>query len=61
MNDYKEGDLIILPIKNRWGLDCAATVIRSYDEFVDATVWNMNGPGADREITKIPIEVIIKD
>lgn len=53
----KVGDLVTLPIKNRWGVDCAATIEAVHEDSVDATVWNMDGPGGDRFVTKIPFDV----
>ena len=47
------GEIVTVPIKNRWGIDCAATIEVVHAETVDATVWNMDGPGADRLITGI--------
>ena len=51
------GQIVTVPIKNRWGIDCAATIEAVYDETFDATVWNMDGPGADRLVTGIPYSV----
>ena len=51
---FAVGDLVTVPIKNRWGMDCAATITAVHAGTVDATVWNMDGPGADREVTGIP-------
>ena len=51
------GDIVTVPIKNRWGIGCAATIEAVHAETVDATVWNMDGPGADRLITGIPHSV----
>ena len=48
------GDIVTVPVKNRWGIDCAATVEAVHAETVDATIWNMDGPGADRFVTGIP-------
>lgn len=55
---YKVGDIVKVPIKNRWGIDCAATIERVNEASVDATVWNMDGPGADCLVTGIPLDVI---
>ena len=55
------GDIVTVPIKNRWGVDCAATITAVHEESVDATVWNMDGPGADREITGIPLSVCSRE
>jgi hypothetical protein len=55
----KVDDLVIIPIKNRWGLDCAATVRTVYSSSFDATVWNMMGPGDDMFVTDIPFSEII--
>lgn len=51
------GDIVTVPIKNRWGIDCAATIKAVHADTVDATVWNMDGPGADRLVTGIPHSV----
>ena len=59
-SELKAGDVVFVPIKNRWGLDCAATIEAVHPETVDATVWNMNGPGANQLITKIPRSVCQK-
>ena len=55
--EIKVGDIITVPIKNRWGIGCAATVEVVKDDTVDATVWNMYGPGADHLVTNIPKSV----
>ena len=52
------GDLVTVPIKNRWGIDCAATIEAVHESSVDATVWNMDGPGADRLVTGIPFSAL---
>ena len=57
----KVGDIVTIPIKNRWGIDCAATNIAVHESSADATVWNMDGPGADREVTGIPFSVCAQD
>ena len=54
---FSIGDIVTVPIKNRWGIDCAATIEAIHAETVDATVWNMDGPGADRLVTGIPHSV----
>jgi hypothetical protein len=56
---FKIGDAVFVSIKNRWGLDCAATIEAVHENTVDATVWNMDGLGANRLITGIPYSVLI--
>jgi hypothetical protein len=53
------GDIVTVPLKNRWGIDCAATIEAVHAETVDATVWNLDGPGADRLVTGIPHSVCV--
>lgn len=48
------GSLIIVPIKNRWKLNCAAVVESMDAETVNAIVWNMHGPGVDTLVKGIP-------
>ena len=57
---FAVGDIVTVPIKNRWGIDCAATITKVNEDTVDATVWNMGGPGADGEVTEIPFSVCTK-
>lgn len=58
INKFRAGQVVTVPIKNRWGINCAATIEAVYESSVDATVWNMDGPGGDRLVTGIPFSVI---
>ncbi len=55
---FRAGEIVTVPIKNRWGVDCAATIESVHKSSVDATVWNMDGPGADRFVTGIPFSAL---
>ena len=35
------GDIVAVPIKNRWGVYCAATIKAVHAETSDATVWSL--------------------
>jgi hypothetical protein len=59
--ELKVGDIVGVPIKNRWGIDCAATIEVVHESTVDARVWNMNGPGADQLVTGIPVSVCSRE
>lgn len=62
MKLYKIDDLVVIPkIKNRWGVPCAANITNiNEDGSVNCLVWNMDGPGADREVINIPISELEK-
>lgn len=54
---FSVGDIVTVPIKNRLGIDCAAVIVAVYADTVDATVWNIDGPGANKLVTGIPRSV----
>ena len=52
------GDIVTVPIKNRWGIECAATIEAVRESSVDANGLEHGRTGADRFVTGIPFDVI---
>ena len=61
--EIKVGALVFTKLKNRWNLDCAGTVevVDTETNMADVRVWNINGPGADMLVTKIPFAELSLD
>jgi hypothetical protein len=52
------GDLVLVPIKNRWDLNCTGEIQEIHEDTVDVLVYNMGGPGDNKVVTGIPFSQI---